>query len=479
MHFPPYSTIKLLILLAVNTAYGNSLLSQEEKNTTSNASAFSCSSWLQQETTFYHEQLLDSQASVSSNASTNSPAKNQNFSSHTETDNKKLEDVRELNTKDRKSKDSDKKDDKPIEPAFLIPLSLDDCGYLTFKPGVRIQVRYNYERKDQLFDNTYDALDEDSYRDYNLGPDRYYNHDFFIRRFRLRGSGEAFNFVKYLVELKIDNMGRHNINPRAELENAWLDFAVGKNLFYVRVGLYDLPISRDALTSDIKLLFMDRTLIKEKLTELGLADNTIGIMLHGRPDDGRFEYAIGIFEDLKLDRLRWNSRQLMPAGRFVVNFLDPQERPDGYADYEESYIGKGKRLAIGINGAYLGGVKGNFAEEETHKKFYLSVLGGDLFFNYYRLTFQAEYDWYTERKKHGYGWYVQTGYLFFLCAELAIRYQELVPIERNEKEQWASIGMNTYFRLHHLKIQTDYTFKQKKSLDKNDHVFEIQLQLDF
>lgn len=356
-------------------------------------------------------------------------------------------------TEPEKKKEEAPKDKKPEEPAFLVPLSLGRCGRVTFKPGARIQVRYEYDTE-------------------------HYNHDFFIRRFRLKGSGDAFGIAKYGTELKIDNVGRYRAEPKAEVENAWIDFTLCKDLTYLRVGLYDLPFSRDALTSDSKLLFMDRTLIKEQLTSLGLADNTIGLLLHGRPNAGRFEYAVGIFDNIKFEKFGSdgprNSHQLMPAGRFVVNFLDPAVPPDGYADYEESYIGKGQRLAIGVNAAYLGGAR----DEEEDNKFDLYAYGADLFFNRGPFTFQAEYDLYHENDRWGYGWYVQTGYLFCCCIELAARYQELMPIS-HDRETWASIGLNKYIRQHNLKIQTDYTFKRREADHENIHVFEIQLQLDF
>ncbi len=65
---------------------------------------------------------------------------------------------------------------------YLIPLST-DCGDITFKPGVRIQPRYTYD----------DGND---------------NHDFFIRRFRLKASGDIFECAWYGMELKIDSAER-------------------------------------------------------------------------------------------------------------------------------------------------------------------------------------------------------------------------------------------------------------------------------
>ena len=72
------------------------------------------------------------------------------------------------------------------------------------------------------------------------------------------------------------------------------------------------------MTSDSKLLFMDRNLIKGELTTEGLADNTIGLMLHGRPLDGYFEYSVGLFDNANYEQLgvgTTQSDELMLAGR--------------------------------------------------------------------------------------------------------------------------------------------------------------------
>lgn len=339
---------------------------------------------------------------------------------------------------------------------YLTPLSFGPlCGDITFKPGLRIQTRYRYD----------DAIR---------------NNDFFIRRFRLKASGMVFDLAKYGAELKIDNVRRHGKDPKAEVENAWVDFPVCDEFVYIRVGLYDLPFSRNALTSDSKLLFMDRTLIKFALTDFGLADNTIGILMHGRPYQGLLEYAFGIFDNDKFEKIgsqgEKHSGQLMPAGRIVLNVLDPSTPPDGYADYKESYLCEGQRLAIGVNAAYLG------SAEDGQERFDLFACGTDLFFNYGPYTFQAEYDWYKEDDK-GYGWYVQGGYLFSCCCyplEVAARYETLDPVSRSDrrKTQLASAGLNVYIREHHLKVQSDYTYKKERHTRDHD-AFQIQLQFDY
>lgn len=353
----------------------------------------------------------------------------------------------------------DDSEKKSPAPSYLVPFSLDDCGEITFKPGLRVQTRYSY-----------DSIDN--------------NNDMYIRRFRLKAGGMAFNIAKYYLELKIDKEGYFNEEPRGRVENAWLDFTLPKCLGYLRAGLYDVPFSRNALTSDSKLLFMDRSLIKFALTKLGIVDNTVGVMLHGRPYGAHIEYAFGVFDNFEFDRIkesrRVHSDQLMPAGRLVVNFLEPNCPHDGYADYKGSYICKGHRLAIGTNAACIGDV------EYFERNFNLYAWGIDLFYNWYRLTFQAEYDQYIEKGRHetstrtGYGWYAQAGYLVWGPVELAARYQELDSeiYHENGKLRWTSIGMNIYIRQHNLKIQTDYTFRRDRP-DGNSHIYQLQLQLDY
>jgi hypothetical protein len=359
-------------------------------------------------------------------------------------------------------------DEKPAVPDLAKGiLIMTNDGDLTFKPGVRIQPRYMYEQ----------------------GND---NHDFLIRRFRLKGGGNAFDVAKYGVELKIDSEGRFAATPSARVENAWLDFPVETDLMYLRVGLYDIPFSRDALTSDSKLLFMDRSLIKEELTGVGFADNTIGVMLHGRPDCGRYEYMFGVFDSVVYERFgvagTRESDDLMPGGRFVVSLLDPQSTLDGYADYLGSYLGKGQRLDIGINAVHLSDAL------DAATTLDLSAWGVDLFYNTGPYTFQTEYDQILENVDGGVdifadGWYVQGGYLFNPCdpcLEFALRYQELDPLV-GDTLQWTSVGFNWYIREHNLKVQTDYTFRSDTvgtvipggiGLFDED-VFQIQLQLDF
>ena len=338
----------------------------------------------------------------------------------------------------------------------------DGEGDITFTPGLRIQVRYAYDQEDD-------------------------NNDIFIRRLRLKGGGKIFDLGKYYFEVKIDNAGRFNRQPRAQVENAWMNFTI-KPEIAIRVGLYDMVFSRNALTSDSKLLLMDRSLIKGALTVLGLEDNTVGVLVHGRPLEGRLTYGFGIFDNLGFEvaqseeTLTRQADGAMVTGRVVYDFLDPAP-VGGYGDYRGSYIGNGQRLSFGVNGAYLS--KARIGDSE----FDLFAWGADLFFNSGPVTFEVEYDSYKENIKNGStpdivgsGWYAQAGYLLFSVAELTARYQELDANDNDDSDklQWSSVGLNYYIRGHNLKIQAEYIFKKEQGDKKiNNDLFQVQLQFDF
>lgn len=363
-------------------------------------------------------------------------------------------------------KEKNSTDKKPVIPDLARGILIQqNDGDLTFVPGMRIQPRYNYDAN-------------------------YHENDFFINRFRLKAGGSAYGIARYYVELQLDGTSRFQVTPIAQDQNAWLDFTLEEDLLYFRVGLFDVPFSRDALTSDSRLLIMDRSLIRDDLAALGLADDTVGFLFHGRPYNGHLEYAVGLLDDFAFEKrdplFPRESDQLMPAFRLSAALLDPYPSLDGYADYWASYLGRSTRLDLGVNAAHLGEVF------DGPVRFDLTGVGGDIFFAQGHYTFQAEYDFYIENIAFdgdftGHGWYAQAGYLFNVCdpcLEFAVRYQTLDSDMRPSEFRWTSVGFNWYIRDHNMKIQTDYTFRQGGPLDLNglildNNVYALQFQLDF
>ncbi|MBI3780626.1 MAG: hypothetical protein HY278_06180 [candidate division NC10 bacterium] len=360
---------------------------------------------------------------------------------------------------------TDPKQETPVQPASASVQGAANSAVsnhkqkrITFKPGFRLQLREAYDLASG-------------------------QNDVFLARLRLKAKGELFHVIRYFAELKIDNLGRRGKDPKAQPENAWLEYTVTRN-FALRVGLYDLPFSRNALTSDSKLLLIDRSLIKDSLTSFGLADNTTGLLGHGRPFGGRFEYAAGIFNNDRFRRIGApgpnRSDSLMPAGRVVVNLLDPAPR-GGYADYQSSYLGKGKRLSIGTHFAHLR------KAHDSVSGFSLFGWGTDVIFSSGPFTFEGEYDRLRKRLNGGNpdvhvdGWHVQTGYLVRRRVEFTARHQQLNPGVRvpDKTLRWTSVGSNVYIRGHNLKVQFDYTFRRGPGQVVKTDVVQLQMQADF
>jgi len=333
---------------------------------------------------------------------------------------------------------------------------------VTFTPGLRVQPRYTLDNTDG-------------------------NSDFFVARVRFKGGGDAYGILHYYTELKLDNVGRFNRSVSAQIENAWLNFGF-KPEVNLRIGLYDAVFSRDALTSDSKLLLMDRSMIKDALTAVGFADNTVGVLVHGRPGQGRFEYSGGLFDNLAFDggdgTATRESDGLMAQGRFVFNLLDPSPL-GGYGDYRGSYLGQGRRLAIGVSAGYLPDARITTPGGTTELD--LTAFGADVYFNQGPFSAQAEYGQYKEDVTSGAGgftgkgWYAQGGYLVTSEIEVAVRYQQLDPSDASstDRRDWTSLGGNYYIRGHNMKIQADYTLKHEQGTQVSNNLFQVQFQLDF
>ncbi|MCB0588172.1 MAG: hypothetical protein KDD06_22965 [Phaeodactylibacter sp.] len=346
----------------------------------------------------------------------------------------------------------------------------DGKGNITFIPGVRMQVRYEYNDIDK-------------------------NNDFYIKRMRWKGKGNIFDVASYNFEIKIDNTGKFNQAPRALLEHAWFTFPVVEELLTFRVGIEDDVFSRNALTSDSKLLFMDRSQIKEALTALGVTDNTIGALIYGRPFGGHLTYSAGIFDNLGFNNagnqtvLARKSQGAMTVARVAADLLDPANPTGSYDDYRSSYIGEGKHLTIGANVANV--VKTELGDDV----FNLFCWGIDAFFNYGPFSIEGEYDAYREHFTQtgngplpdimGDGFYLQTAYLVLPKLELALRYQELDQDHdlaheiTGGKMMWTSVGANYYIRGHTFKVQAEYTFKREADNEIDNDILQVQLQLAF
>jgi phosphate-selective porin len=303
-------------------------------------------------------------------------------------------------------------------------------------------------------------------------------NDFSIRRSRFKVKGSILSQTRFKVEYKFDDIGREGKESKGEAEDISFFYDLQDMNANVRIGLYDAPFSRGSLTSDSKLLFVDRSLLHDMYKDQGLADNTIGIQLSGLAAD-RLEYSIGLFDSEKYDA---ETNNLMPMARLVGHLLDPEK-----GEYEASRPGsEDNHLNVGISSGMLDSIDdggGRFDLWGTEADVYLSMANG--------ISCQAEYGTFDRDFEGGSsitseGYYAQAGYrlpwnLGPGTPEVAYRFQRMDEDDSapGDRTTGNTIGINWYRLGHNLKVQADYTFYEREDSAGDGGAFRIQLQVDF
>ncbi len=182
-----------------------------------------------------------------------------------------------------------------------------------------------------------------------------WRRDFLLRRARLNASGKIQN-VGYKMEWKIDGTDQVSSGsqtalgalPSAQLENGYLQYPLSKAV-EVRVGLYDIPYSRDRLTSDSQQLAVDRGLVSNVPNTFGLVDNGVGLHVIGKAAGGRAEYAVGLFDNRTIPTRLQDVPMLV--GRLDLNFGSTKDI------FMDAHFGEEKWYSLGVNGSYQGSIE--------------------------------------------------------------------------------------------------------------------------
>jgi len=194
-----------------------------------------------------------------------------------------------------------------------------------------------------------------------------WRRDFILRRSRLSGFGKMQN-VYYKFEWKIDGTDQVASSSQtatgsitsAQLENGYLQYPVGNGV-EIRAGLYDIPYSRDRLTSDSQQLAVDRGAVSNVPNALGLVDNGVGLHVLGKINGGRAEYAVGLFDNRTLaaarcvklaihrrEAVRSDGRRADAHVRAWRSQLDQREAPSGRRrDHDHSVDGGSGTSTVG------------------------------------------------------------------------------------------------------------------------------------
>ncbi len=353
--------------------------------------------------------------------------------------------------------------------------------------GGRMQFRYTYTDKDNH---------------YTKPSDRQDTSNFDAKRIRLIAQGYAYS-KDLTYKLEFDPRA-YASDTKKGLNDAFLNYRLIDEA-QIRVGQFKTPFTRQELTSDGALQFVDRSIAVDAFKP----SYDIGAMLHGKVAKGLAEYYAGVFGGAGQTNTRNFTNNLFVA-RVAVN-------PLGDMAYSEADLDRSARplLSIGANyfmntlhkstsgtttsldnsisnyasSGWLG--KGyNTISTAATDKFDIDSFSGDLAFKWMGLSLQGEYLWGQAEAKsnnrllRAHGFYAQAGYTIIpKKLEAAFRYSYLDPNRdtRNDLQTETIGSVSYYFDKHNLKVQGDVgnLHSQTSAGPRDNMQYRMQVQLIF
>lgn len=335
------------------------------------------------------------------------------------------------------------------------------------------------------------------------------NHEYsmLIRRSRLKFGGWAVSpRIKYKFEMGLSNRdvgggSGEEFNKTANLIlDAWLSWNFYKN-FSIQFGQGKLPGNRERVISSANLQFVDRSRLNSRYT----LDRDFGFQF-------KHHHVIGkgflVREVVAISQ--GEGRNITAGGfggtnyTFRVEFL-PFGKFQSKGDYVSSAVKKeskpklsvGVSYDINVNSVRERGQKGSFITDGlgNYVGKTLNTLFVDMMFKYQNWSILAEYVdkrtdddipfVYSEGDEllgvyfTGTGLNIQTGYMFDNNWELAGRYTDINPQEgvATDEVQY-TLGIGKFVAGHKLKVQTDFTYRDKLQEFATDEFF-CRTQVEF
>jgi phosphate-selective porin OprO/OprP len=300
---------------------------------------------------------------------------------------------------------------------------------------------------------------------------------------RIRLSAQGYAYSKDLTyKLEFDPRELAKSPSSKGLVDAWLNYSLIDEA-QIKVGQYKTPFSRQELTSDGALQFVERSPVVTNMKP----SYDIGAMLNGKIANGLAYYYAGVFEGAGQSSVRNpNNNNNMFVARAVVNPLGdmPYDEPDfdktakpllsiGANYFRNTVVKTAAALDIAtFNYAAGAGWLGSNSGKGFNKAGFAAAndrldvdsYGADLAFKWMGLSLQGEYILgQAEAQSNGnllraQGFYAQAGYMILpKTLEVAFRYSYFDPdrdvVNNNVTEQIGAVSY--YFNKHNLKVQAD------------------------
>jgi phosphate-selective porin OprO/OprP len=324
-----------------------------------------------------------------------------------------------------------------------------------------------------------------------------------IRRFKVSMGGYAFTpDLTYRVQMDLAKSGTAQM-----LDDAWINYRFA-DAAQIQAGQFKMPFSRQELTSDGALQFVDRA----NAVDAFKPSYDVGAMVQGKVAGGMLAWNAGLFNGTGQSGTRTTNSGAW-AARLVFNLFgevrysepDLENTPKPLlslgADYFANTLKRNGNATFldtsstvpayaGTSG-WLGKAAANTAIFDNTERVDVGTYGFDAAFRWRGLSAQGEYfggkaeGRNQGRTVHSRGYYGQAGY-FLLPKKLEVagRYSSVDPNRNKDRDLQVEVtgGISYYFEGHNLKLQGDYTNIHTQLAGKqatDDRQVRVQAQLAF
>jgi phosphate-selective porin OprO/OprP len=291
------------------------------------------------------------------------------------------------------------------------------------------------------------------------------------------------------------------------LDDAWINYRF-TDAAQIQTGQFKMPFSREELTSDGALQFVDRA----SAVDVFKPSYDIGAMLQGKTAGGKFAYNAGLFNGTgqsyphTTNSGAWAARVVFnPFGEMRYSEADLENTPSPLLSLGANYFANtlkrnGNATFLDTTtttppyagtGGWLGQAAANTAIFDNTERVDVGTYGFDAAFKWRGFSAQGEYfggkaEGQTRGTVHSRGYYGQAGYFLLpKKLEVAARYSSVDPNREKTQDLQVQVtgAVSYYFEGHNLKLQGDYTnIHTQLAAGKqptNDKQVRVQAQLAF
>ena len=287
---------------------------------------------------------------------------------------------------------------------------------------------------------------------YSHMEDAAVDNDIYLRRGRIILAGQIMDGIKFFAETDNDNAGKYGTDESTDIQDAFVDFRLGKSEHWLKVGLILLPFSFENRSSAASLLGIDYNSEHIKLVN-SFVWRDYGAELNGSFGK-KFAYRIGVFDGYdKKGNDKNDDASLRFTGHVAFDLIGEVE--SGWFFSQDRLGQKGNYLSIGA------GI--DTQDEATMNTTTLVVQDNDAWvvdfqsgFNIgeYPLTINgAYYDW-DNASYEGNTSFIEAGLLFGKVMP-TVKVSYLDP-ENGDETTDTTIGLHYFWKGHNVRAGIEY-----------------------